>query len=96
MSYNDEFRYYNLNPKYCESLKEEIIERLKNDMLFDEETTEVNVVSQFDVVVNKYKLLVIIDRIPLISLEIDINSTSSDITWKVMNAYNKRFGDTND
>lgn len=96
MSYIDEFRYYNLNPKYCESLKEEIIERLKNDIFFDEKTTEVDVVSQFDVVVSKYKLLVVIDRTPLIGLEIDANSTSSDTTWKVMNAYNKRFGEVND
>lgn len=96
MSYIDEFRYYNLNPKYCESLKEEIIERLKNDIFFDEKTTEVDVVSQFDIVVNKHKLLVIIDRIPLIDLEIDANSSTFDTTWKVMRAYNERFGKVND
>lgn len=96
MSYIDDFIRYHLNPKYCEILKEELIQRLKDNMLFNEKITEVDVLSHFDIVTDKHKLLVIIDRIPLIDLEIDVNSSTADTTWKVMRAYKKRFGDIND
>ena len=92
----DDYIRYHLNPKYCETLKEELIQRLKDDMLFDEKTTEVDVLSHFDIVTDKHKLLVIIDRTPLIDLEIDTNSSTADTTWKVMRAYNERFGEIND
>ena len=96
MGYIDEYIRYHLNPKYCETLKGELIRKLKDDMLFDEKTTEVDVLSHFDVVTNKHKLLVIIDRTPLIDLEIDVNSSTANITWMVMKAYNERFGEVND
>lgn len=96
MSYIDKLTYNHINPEFGELLKWEIVERLKNDMLFNEETTEVDVLSNFDVVTNKHKLLVAIDKTPLISLEVDANSDTFDTTWKVMNAYNKRFGEVND
>lgn len=95
-SYIDEYIRYHLNPKYCETLKEELIRRLKDDMFYNEKTTEVDVLSHFDITTNKHRLLVIIDRIPLIDLEIDTNSSTYDTTWRVMRAYNKRFGDVND
>lgn len=95
MSYIDDFIRYHLNPKYCETLKKELIQRLKDDMRFNEKTTEVDVLSNFDITTNKHKLLVIIDRTPLIELEIDVNSSTSETTWKVMKAYNERFGDVN-
>lgn len=85
-----------LNPKYCETLKEEFIQRLKDDMGFDEKTTEVDVLSNFDVVTGKHKLLVVIDKTPLISLEVDANSDTFDTTQKIMRAYNERFGKVND
>ena len=93
MKYNQQ---NHINPEFGELLKWEIVERLKNDMLFDEETTEVDVLSHFDVITNKHKLLVVIDKIPLINLEIDANSSVADTTWKVMNAYDERFGKFND
>lgn len=96
MSYIDEFVPYHLNPKYCETIKEELIQRLKDDALFDEKTTEVDVLSNFDVVTSKHKLLVVIDRTPLISLEVDANSDTFDVTQKIMRAYNERFGKVND
>lgn len=96
MSYIDEFVRYHLNPKYCETLKEELIQRLKDDVGFDEKTTEVDVLSNFDVVTGKYKLLVVIDETPLISLEVDANSDTFDTTQKIMKAYNERVGKVND
>ena len=96
MGYIDEYIRYHLNPKYCETLKEELIQRLKDDMLFDEKTTEVDVLSHFDIVTEQHRLLVRINRKPLINLEIDRNSRTYDTTWRVMKAYNERFGDVND
>jgi len=96
MSYIDDYIHYHLNPKYCETLKKDLIRRLKDDMLYNEKTTEVDVLSHFDITTNKHKLLVIINRTPLIDLEIDINSSTANTTWMVMRAYNKRFGDVND
>lgn len=96
MGYIDQYIRYHLNPKYCEILKEELIQRLKDDMLFDEKTTEVDVLSHFDIVTEQHRLLVIINRTPLIGLEIDVNSSTYDTTRKVMRAYNERFGKVND
>ena len=96
MAYIDEYIRYHLNPKYCETLKGELIRKLKDDMGFDEKTIEVDVLSHFDIVTEQHRLLVIINRIPLIDLEIDVNSSTYDTTWKVMRVYNKRFGDVND
>ena len=96
MSYIDDFMGYHLKPKYCDILKKELIQRLKDDMGFDEKTTEVDVLSHFDITTNKHRLLVIIDRTPLIDLEIDVNSRSSETTWKIMKAYKERFGEVDD
>ena len=96
MGYIDEYIRYHLNPKYCETLKAELIQRLKDDMLFNEKTTDVDVLSHFDIVTERHRLLVIINGTPLIDLEISPNSTTYDTTWEVMKAYNKRFGDVND
>lgn len=96
MGYIDEYIRYHLNPKYCETLKGELIQRLKDDMLFDEKTTEVDVLSHYDIVTDKHRLLVTINRIPLIDLETDRNSSTYGTTWKVMKAYNGRFGEIND
>ena len=96
MGYIDEYIRYHLNPKYCETLKRELIQKLKDDMLFDEKTTEVDVLSHFDIVTEHHRLLVLINRTPLIDLEIDPNSSTYNTTWEVMRAYNKRFGDVND
>lgn len=96
MGYIDEYIRYHLNPKYCETLKRELIQKLKDDMLFDEKTTEVDVLSHFDVVTDQHRLLVRINRTPLIDLEIDVNSSTYSTTWKVMKAYNERFGEIND
>lgn len=93
MGYIDDYIRYHLNPKYCESLKRELIRKLKDDMLFDEKTTQVDVLSHYDVVTDKHKLLVRINRATLINLEIDPDSRAYDITWKVMKAYNERFGE---
>lgn len=92
MGYIDDYIRYHLNPKYCETLKEEIIQRLKGDMLYNEKT-EVDVMSHYDVVTDTHKLLVIIDRTPLIDLAVDRISSTADTTWKVMKAYNERFGE---
>ena len=94
MSYIDDYIRYHLNPKYCETLKEEIIQRLKDDMLYNEKT-EVDVLSHFDVLTDQHRLLVLIDRTPLIVLEVDRNSSTADTTWRVMKAYNERFGVVN-
>lgn len=96
MGYIDDYIRYHLNPKYCETLKRELIQRLKDDMLFNEKTTDVDVLSHFDIVTEQHRLLVLINRTPLIDLEIDPNSSTYNTTWKVMRAYNKRFGDVND
>lgn len=96
MGYIDEYIRYHLNPKYCETLKGELIQRLKDDMLFDEKTTEVDVLSHYDIVTDKHRLLVTINRTPLIDLEINHNSSTYGTTWKVMEAYNERFGEIND
>lgn len=96
MGYIDDYIRYHLNPKYCETLKGELIQRLKDDMLFDEKTTEVDVLSHYDIVTGKHRLLVRINRTPLIDLEIDRNSSTYNTTWKVMRAYNERFGEVND
>lgn len=96
MSYIDEFMPYHLNPKYGEIIKEELIQRLKDDALFVEKITEVDALSNFDVVTSKNKLLVVIDRIPLISLEVDANSDTFDTTCEIRRAYNERFGKVND
>lgn len=96
MSYIDEFIHYHFNLKYCEALKRELIRELKDNILFNEKTTEVDVLSRFDIITNKRKLLVIINRTPLIDLEIDANSNTAGIIWKVMRAYRERFGKIND
>lgn len=96
MSYIDEFIYYHFNLKWCEALKRELIRKLKDDRLFNEKTTEVDVLSRFDIVTDKRKLLVVIDRTPLIELEVDANSNTLDTTWKIMRAYRERFGKIND
>ena len=96
MGYIDEYIRYHLNPKYCETLKKELIQRLEDDMLFDEKTTEVDVLSHFDIVTEQHRLLVVINRTPLIDLEIDVNSSTYETTWKVMKAYSERFGKVND
>lgn len=96
MGYIDDYIRYHLNPKYCETLKGELIQRLKDDMLFDEKTTEVDVLSHYDIVTDKHRLLVRINRTPLIDLEIDRNSSTANTTWRVMKAYNERFGEVND
>lgn len=96
MGYINEYIRYHLNPKYCKTLKAELIQRLKDDMGFDEKTTEVDVLSHFDIVTEQHRLLVLINRTPLIDLEIDPNSSTYNTTWEVMRAYNKRFGDVND
>ena len=93
MGYIDEYIRYHLNPKYCETLKAELIQRLKDDMGFDEKTTEVDLLSHFDIVTEQHRLLVIINRTPLIDLEIDVNSSTANTTWRVMKAYNERFGE---
>ena len=96
MAYIDGYIRYHLNPKYCETLKRELIRKLKDDMLFNKKTTEVDVLSHFDIATEQHRLLVLINRTPLIDLEIDVNSSTADTTWKVMRAYNKRFGEVND
>ena len=55
MGYIDEYIRYHLNPKYCETLKRELIQKLKDDMLFDEKTTEVDVLSHFDIVTEHHR-----------------------------------------
>ena len=95
MGYIDDYIHYHLNPKYCETLKGELIRKLKDDMLFNEKTTEVDVLSHFDIVTERHRLLVLINRTPLIDLEIDPNSSTYNTTWEVMRAYNKRFGNVN-
>ena len=49
--------------------------------------------SHFDIVTEQHRLLVIINRTPLIDLEIDVNSSTANTTWRVMKAYNERFGE---
>ena len=95
MGYIGDYVRYHLKPKYCELLKEERIQRLKDDMLYDEKTTEVDVLSHYDITTDTHKLLVVIDRTRLISLEIDLNSrnlSSFFVTQRVMEAYKERFG----
>ena len=65
-------------------------------MLYNEKTTEVDVLSHFDIVERERKLLVLIDRVPLIDLVIGDSVSSADIDWEVTKAYNERFGKVND
>lgn len=92
MGYIDDYIRYHLNPKYCENLKEEIIQRLKDDALYNEKT-EVDVLSHYDILTDQHRLLVVVDRTPLIDLDVDRNSSTADTTWRVMKAYKERFGD---
>lgn len=83
--------YTGLNSCFCTTLKRELIQQLKSDNLYSNKT-EVHVFFRYDITERVRKLMVVINRKPLICIPCDETTNSSDTTYKVFRAYEKSTG----
>lgn len=78
-----------INPKFCESIKYDIIEKLKNGNFTDK--TEVAVLSHFSIYDESTWLLILIDNIPLIKTKVSWYDDYSSITARAFEALRKKY-----
>lgn len=78
-----------INPKFCEAIKNGIIEKLKNGNFTDK--TEVAVLSHFSIYDESTWLLILIDNIPLIKTKVIRYDDYSSITERIFEELRKKY-----